>query len=176
MCAPGLLVYLVVEALSFLLLSTHMTIHPVVTATSSAASTAMKAPSITGLLLVSPVAVLVMTVPTAVDISLLCVDCRQFVGVMLEYSVMTVVGNFGALVANGRRDEATRRGEHVGVMVTARGVWVAVTVTVMHGSPWFEFQLHFSLNWFLRSSWQISVHGSVLASTIPVAASLHPIV
>ena len=115
-----------------------MTIHPVVTATSSAASTAMNAPSITGLLLVSPVGVLVWPVPTAVEISLLCVDCRQFVGVMLEYSVMTV-GHIGALVAN---DDATRRGEHVGVMVTTT-YDTAVAVTV--GSPWFEFQLHISL-------------------------------
>ncbi len=90
--------YLVVEALSFLLLTTQVTIHPVVTATSSAASTAMNAPSITGLLLVFPVAVLVVTVPTVVDISLVCVDCRQFVGVILKYSVMTVevVGHDGA--------------------------------------------------------------------------------
>ena len=57
-------------------------------------------------------------VRTVVDISLACVDCRQFVGVMLEYSVMTVVMHCGALVAN---DDATRRGEHVGVMVTTRG-------------------------------------------------------
>ena len=67
-----------------------MTIHPVVTATSSAASTAMNAPSTTGLLLhvASPVAASVFPVPTVVDIS---VDCRQFVGVMLKYSVMAVV-------------------------------------------------------------------------------------
>ena len=84
-------VYLVVEALSFLLLTTQVTIHPVVTATSSAASTAMNAPSVTGLLLVSPVTDIMVAVPTDVDISLVCVDCRQFVGVMLEYSVMTVV-------------------------------------------------------------------------------------
>ena len=78
-----------------------MTIHPVVTDTSSAASTAVNVPSITRLLLHAvlgqllfvalPVAVSVMTVPTVVDISLVCVDCRQFVGVILKYSVMTVV-------------------------------------------------------------------------------------
>ncbi len=78
-----------------------MTIHPVVTATSSAASTAMNAPSITGLLLHAilgqllfvalPVTVSGLPIPTVVDISLVCVDCGQFVGVMLEYSVMTVV-------------------------------------------------------------------------------------
>ncbi len=92
-----------------------MTINPVVTATSSAASTAMNTPSITGLLLVSPVTdimvgvttlqvhvappvtvVTVLPVPTVVDISLVCVDCRQFVGVILKYSVMTmVVGHDG---------------------------------------------------------------------------------
>ena len=69
-----------------------MTIHPVVTATSSAASTPMNAPSITrlllhvvlGLLLLSapPLAGIVVTVPTAVDISLVCVDCIQFVMVV----------------------------------------------------------------------------------------------
>ncbi len=104
------IVYLVVEALSFLLLTTQVTIHPVVTATSSAASTAMNAPSITGLLFWSstaadfmvsvttlllhaalPVTVLVVKVPTVVDISLVCVDCRQLVGVTFKYSVMTVV-------------------------------------------------------------------------------------
>ncbi len=93
MCAVCFLVHLVVKALSlsFLLLTTQVTIHPVVTATSSAASTAMNAPSIIGLLLVSPVAG-IMPVPiyTVVDISLVCVDCRQFVGVILEYSVVTV--------------------------------------------------------------------------------------
>ena len=87
-----------------------MTIHPVVTATSSAASTAMNAPSITGLLfwsstaadimvavtslqvhVASPVAASVFPVPTVVDISLVCVGCRQFVGVILKYCVMTVV-------------------------------------------------------------------------------------
>ena len=78
-----------------------MTIHPVVTATSSAASTAMNAPSITGLLFWSstaadivvavtslqlhaapPVAASVLPVPiyTVVDISFVYVDCRQFVG------------------------------------------------------------------------------------------------
>ncbi len=62
-----------------------MTIHPVLTATSSAASTAMNAPSITILLLVSTVAAPVSPVPTVLDFSLVCVDCRQFVGVMLEY-------------------------------------------------------------------------------------------
>ncbi len=73
-----LLLYLVVEALSFLLLTTQVTIHPVVTATSSAASTAMNAPSITRLLLVSPV--------------------TDIFGVILEYSVVTVVvvGHDGA--------------------------------------------------------------------------------
>ncbi len=74
-----------------------MTIHPVVTATSSAASTAMNAPSVTGLLLVSPTGV-VVTDTTVVDISLVCVDCRQFVGVILKYSVIVVVvGHDGAL-------------------------------------------------------------------------------
>ncbi len=70
-----------------------MTIHPVVTATSSAASTAMNAPSITRLSLhiASPVAVSQFLVSTVVDISLVCVDCRQFVGVILKYCVMTVV-------------------------------------------------------------------------------------
>ena len=67
-----------------------MTIHPVVTATSSAASTAMNIPSITGLLECTPVAGIV-PVPTIVDICLVCVDCRQFVGVILKYSVMTMV-------------------------------------------------------------------------------------
>ncbi len=38
-----------------------------------------------------PETVLVVTVPTVVDISLVCVDCRQFVGVILEYSVVIVV-------------------------------------------------------------------------------------
>ena len=78
--------------MSFLLLTTQVTIHPVVTATSSAASTAMNAPSITRLLLVSPpVTMSRLTVPTVVDISLVCVDCTQFVGVILKYCVMTVV-------------------------------------------------------------------------------------
>ncbi len=65
------IVYLVVEALSFLLLTTQVTIHPVVTATSSAASTAMNAPSITSLLLLSTVA--------------------DIFGVILKCSVMTAV-------------------------------------------------------------------------------------
>ena len=82
-----------------------MTIHPVVTASSRAANTAA---SITGLLLhvilgqllfvALPVTVSGLPVPTVVDITLVCVDCRQFVGVMIEYSVMTVVvvGDDGA--------------------------------------------------------------------------------
>ena len=75
-----------------------MTIHPVVTATSSAASTAMNTPSITRLLFESPPVAGIMLIPTVVDISLVCVDCRQFVGVILKYSVMTVVvvGHDGA--------------------------------------------------------------------------------
>ncbi len=82
-----------------------MTIHPVVTATSSAASTAMNTSSITGLLLhvASPVAASVLPIPMVVDISLVCVDCRQFVGVILKYSVMVVVvvGYDGAGGATG---------------------------------------------------------------------------
>ena len=47
--------------------------------------------SVTELLNLAPVS-------TVVDISLVCVDCRQFVGVILKYSVMTVVvvGHDGA--------------------------------------------------------------------------------
>ena len=87
----GLLYYLVVEALSFLLLTTQVTIHPVVTATSRAASTAMNAPSITRLLLECPPVAGIMLIPTVLYISLVCIDCRQFVGVILKYCVMTVV-------------------------------------------------------------------------------------
>ncbi len=92
-----------------------MTIHPVVTATSSAASTTMNALSVTRLPLhvAPPVAVLrllfesppvtvsVLPVSTVVNISLVCVDCRQFIGVILKYSVMTVVvvGHDGAMRA-----------------------------------------------------------------------------
>ncbi len=59
---------------------------------------------------------------TVVDISLVCVDRRQLVGVILEYCVMTV-GHDDTTVSTGREHvgAATARGEHVGVMVTTSG-------------------------------------------------------
>ena len=44
----------------------------------------------------STVTDIMVAVPTVVDIFLVCVDCRQFVGVILKYSVMTVVEHDGA--------------------------------------------------------------------------------
>ncbi len=102
-----------------------MTIHPVVTATSGAASTAMNAASTTRLLLhvASPVAASVFPVPTVIDISLVCVDCRQFVGVVLKYSVtVVVVEHDGVMVTTeGEHVGATMKGEQVGVIVTTGG-------------------------------------------------------
>ena len=51
----------------------------------------------------------------------MCVDCRQFVGVIIEYCVM-VVGHDGATFATGRvHVGATTGGEHVGVIVSTGG-------------------------------------------------------
>ncbi len=93
------------------------------TTTRAAANRPKSAPDVTRLLL-SLVFVSVLPVPTVVDISLVCVDCRQFVGVVLEYSVMTVVvvGDDGVMVTTkGGHVGATMKGGQVGVIVTTGG-------------------------------------------------------
>ncbi len=57
----------------------------------------------------------------------MCVDCRQFVGEILEYCVM-VVGHDGATFATGREHVgATTGGEHVGATTGGEHVGVIVT-------------------------------------------------